>query len=223
MTFRLWGGDAPLPGTSLPVFTTTHPSLCVDTKAPGDWYRLPDGPGQIETIPRHTLVNCRARPRRRAGTPQTTPRYCQDNLQQGLRAPPHIPGLTTVHGPAHIHPKYATHPFVQATVNHQKLTEPTPSVAWTRVLLTRYTVHGTCEKTGCTNLKTQGQSMYQGHQALISFLDTKDEPRPSQNTGVRQHKSHTVGPIEKCTAKIHSAKIDLINAQCCLDIGVAWP
>ena len=31
-------------------------------------------------------------------------------------------------------------PPVQATVNDQKLTEPTPSVAWTRVLLTRYTV-----------------------------------------------------------------------------------
>ena len=57
-------------------------------------------------------------------------------------------------------------PPVQATVNDQKLTEPTPSVAWTSVLLTRYTVH------------------------------TK----------------HTVGPIEKCTAKIRGAKIDGTNA-----------
>ena len=38
-------------------------------------------------------------------------------------------------------------PPVRGTVNDQKLTEPTPSVAWTRALLARYTVHGTCGKT----------------------------------------------------------------------------
>ena len=32
---------------------------------------------------------------------------------------------------------------VQATVNDQKLTEPTPSVAWTRVLLTRRNLRDT--------------------------------------------------------------------------------
>ena len=34
-------------------------------------------------------------------------------------------------------------PLVQATVNDQKLTEPTPRVAWTRVLLTCHNLHDT--------------------------------------------------------------------------------
>ena len=34
-------------------------------------------------------------------------------------------------------------PLVQATVNDQKLTEATPSVAWIRVLLTRRNLHDT--------------------------------------------------------------------------------
>ena len=42
-------------------------------------------------------------------------------------------------------------PFVQAMVNNQKSTEHI------RVLLTRYTVHGTCIKTRCGILKTKGQ------------------------------------------------------------------
>ena len=50
-------------------------------------------------------------------------------------------------------------PLVQATVSDQKLTEPTHSVAWTRALLARYTVHGTCRKIWCTNLKTKRQNM----------------------------------------------------------------
>ena len=29
-----------------------------------------------------------------------------------------------------------------------------------------------------------------------------------------------MGPIEKCTAKIHGAKIDRTNAACCVDMGV---
>ena len=52
-------------------------------------------------------------------------------------------------------------PLVQAKVNDQKLTEPTLSIAWTRVLLTRYSVHGTCGKTRCTILKIKGQNMLQ--------------------------------------------------------------
>ena len=44
-------------------------------------------------------------------------------------------------------------------VDDQKLTGPTPRVAWTRVLLTRYTVHGTCGKTWCTSLKIKAQNM----------------------------------------------------------------
>ena len=55
-------------------------------------------------------------------------------------------------------------PLVQATVDDQKLTKPTPSVAWTRVLLTHYTVHGTYTRAKYATL---------GHHAQISFLDTK--------------------------------------------------
>ena len=44
-----------------------------------------------------------------------------------------------------------------------------------------------------------------------------------KNQGIRQHTWHTVGPIEKCTSKIHGAKIDGTNAQCCLVTDVAWP
>ena len=47
-------------------------------------------------------------------------------------------------------------PLSKATVNDQKSTEPTRSVAWTSVLLTRYTVHGTCGRAWGTILKTQG-------------------------------------------------------------------
>jgi len=50
-------------------------------------------------------------------------------------------------------------PLVKAAVNDQKLTEPMPSVAWTRVLLTRYSVHGTCGNTWCTIPKTKVQTM----------------------------------------------------------------
>ena len=39
---------------------------------------------------------------------------------------------------------------------------------------------------------------------------------------MRQHTWHTVRPPEKCTAKTNGAKIDGTNAQCCLDMGVAW-
>ena len=39
-------------------------------------------------------------------------------------------------------------PLVQTTVNDQRLTEPTPSVAWTRVLLKRYTVQCYSENQG---------------------------------------------------------------------------
>ena len=52
-------------------------------------------------------------------------------------------------------------PRVQATVDDQKLREPTHSVACTRVLLTRCTVHGACGKTWRTILKTKGQNMLQ--------------------------------------------------------------
>ena len=38
--------------------------------------------------------------------------------------------------------------LVQAKANNQEKTEPTPRVAWRRVLLTQYTVHGTCGKHG---------------------------------------------------------------------------
>ena len=36
------------------------------------------------------------------------------------------------------------------------------------------------------------------------------------------HGAPPVGPIEKCTAKIHGAKVDGTNAWCCLDIGIAY-
>ena len=52
-------------------------------------------------------------------------------------------------------------PLVQATVNDQKLTGPMPGIAWTRVLFTRYTVHGTCTKTWCTIMKIKGRKMLQ--------------------------------------------------------------
>ena len=50
----------------------------------------------------------------------------------------------------------------------------------------------------------------------------------TQNTNIMRLKTkgirqHTVGPIEKGTAKIHGAKIDGPDASCCLDTGVAWP
>ena len=57
-------------------------------------------------------------------------------------------------------------PFVQATVNDQKLMEPTPRIAWTRVLPMRCTVHGACRKTWRTILKTKGQKVSQGHRVL---------------------------------------------------------
>ena len=54
------------------------------------------------------------------------------------------------------------HPFSgPTTANDQKLSAPTASVAWTRVLLTRCTVHGTCGKMWCAILKTKGQTMLQ--------------------------------------------------------------
>ena len=37
------------------------------------------------------------------------------------------------------------------------------------------------------------------------------------------HLQHPLGPIEKCTTKMHGVKIEGINASCCLDMGVAWP
>mmetsp|Transcript_72149 Transcript_72149/g.121063 ORF Transcript_72149/g.121063 Transcript_72149/m.121063 type:complete len:111 (+) Transcript_72149:1162-1494(+) len=35
-------------------------------------------------------------------------------------------------------------------------------------------------------------------------------------------KTKASGPIEKCTAKIHGAKVDGTNAWCCLGTGVPW-
>ena len=61
-------------------------------------------------------------------------------------------------------------PFV-----HEKLMEPTPNIAWTKVFITRYTVHGTCGKTWCTILQTKGQNMLQW--PSITFLDTRYEHR----------------------------------------------
>ena len=72
-------------------------------------------------------------------------------------------------------------PLVHATANDQKLTEPTPSVAWTGVWLTRHTVHGTWGNTWCTILKAKGKLCHQSHYAQISFLDTKDEHHAPQN------------------------------------------
>ena len=45
------------------------------------------------------------------------------------------------------------------------LLRPASFNAWTRVLLTRYTLHGTCGKTWCTILKTKGQSVLQRPQS----------------------------------------------------------
>ena len=59
--------------------------------------------------------------------------------------------------------------FVQATANDQKLTEPTPSVAWTRALPTRHTVHGTCGKTWCTERKTKGHTLLH-HSSIRGFF-----------------------------------------------------
>ena len=52
--------------------------------------------------------------------------------------------------------------LVQAMVHNQKLTEPTPSVNWTRVLVVHFTVYGGCRKIWCTILKTKGHNMLQG-------------------------------------------------------------
>ena len=38
-------------------------------------------------------------------------------------------------------------------------------------------------------------------------------------TKVSDSTHSTVGPIEKCTAKIHGVKLDGTNAECCLDKG----
>ena len=61
-----------------------------------------------------------------------------------------------------------------------------------------------------------------GHHAPISFLNTTRDHHASQTQGIRQHTSHTAGPIEKCTTKIHGAKLDRINAWCCLAIERRW-
>ena len=60
--------------------------------------------------------------------------------------------------------------------------------------------------------------MLQGDHAEVSFLDARYEHHASKNQDIRRHTLHT-GPIEKCTAKIHGAKIDGTR---CSDIGVAW-
>ena len=70
-------------------------------------------------------------------------------------------------------------PLVQATVNDQKLTDPTPSVAWTRVLLTRCTVRGTCPKPWCTVLKTKGQNMLQRPCKIRDVKKKLTGPMPS--------------------------------------------
>ena len=111
-------------------------------------------------------------------------------------------------------PKLYPPPLVQATVNNQKLTEPTPRVAWTRALLTR------------RNLRdTRVDMMYYSDKSPLgqqSRLDTKYKLRASQNQSNRRHTWHTAERIENRTAKINGAKIDGTNAECCLDIGVAW-
>ena len=86
-------------------------------------------------------------------------------------------------------------PLVQAKVNDQKLTEPTLSIAWTRVLLTRYSVHGTCAKTRCTILKIKGQHMLQKAIMPQSASLTQNMDIMHLKTQVSDT-SHTVGPIE---------------------------
>ena len=93
-------------------------------------------------------------------------------------------------------------PLVQATVNDEKLTGPTPSVAWTRVLFV------------CCNLRdTRVDMMYYSENQEVkhatygplgqqSCLDTKYELHASQNRGIRKHTWHTV----ERTTKINGAK-----------------
>ena len=99
----------------------------------------------------------RARPNAMAvqpsSLPSSQPHSCSSSTQL------HSPKPSTEAGMAAVWSRPT--PLVQAAVNDQKLTEPTPSVACTRVLLTRYTVHGTCGKTWCTVLKTKGQDTRQ--------------------------------------------------------------
>ena len=100
-------------------------------------------------------------------------------------------------------------PFVQATVNDQKLTEPALCVPWTRVLFT------------CRNLRdthvdmmyySANQEVKHAANALLANRDTKYELCASQHQGIRKHTWHTVEQIEKHTAKINGATIDGTNA-----------
>ena len=115
-------------------------------------------------------------------------------------------------------------PLVQATVKDQKLTEPTPSVAWTRVLLTRRNLRDTRVDMMYYSENQEGKHATTALLANRAALtqDTKYEHRAFQTQGIRQHTWHTVERLEKRTAKINGVKIDGTNAKCCLDIGVAW-
>jgi hypothetical protein len=53
----------------------------------------------------------------------------------------------------------AAHDHVEQVPPLSKQQSMSPSVAWTRVLLTRYSVHGTCGNTWCTIPKTKVQTM----------------------------------------------------------------
>ena len=108
-------------------------------------------------------------------------------------------------------------PFVQAAVDDQKLTEPTPGVAQTWALPVRRTVHGTRAIVVCCS-ESQGETCCKCHHCRMECLDTKYEHHAPQ---IRTYGStwHTVGPITNYTAKTHGAKIDGTNA--CLDTGVA--
>ena len=105
-------------------------------------------------------------PPRRKNSFGSWPRALLVNRGEGVRPSEHSNSPTAVprHANSALPPQELScmppPPLVRATVNDQKLTERRLA-AWTRVLLTRYTVHGTCGWTWCTILKTEGQNMPQ--------------------------------------------------------------
>ena len=97
-------------------------------------------------------------------------------------------------------------------------------MAWTRALRTRYTVH-VPERHGVLFWRPRGKICCEGHHAQsASWTQNMNMHLKTKNQkGIRQHTQHTVGPIEQCTTKVHSANIDGTNAECRLDMGVAAP